>query len=86
LLWPVISVADDVVFAGFSQAGVYPDGRQIELLQATDQQLAAWMMVFNQPVNAEDAVRTGLAWMSTPPDRLIATALDILRGRLASSD
>ena len=73
-------VADDALFAGFGKAGVHPGGGHIELLQGIDQQLAAWMTLFNQPVNTQDAVRCGLAWMSVPPDRLLSAAMHVARG------
>jgi enoyl-CoA hydratase len=73
-------VADDVRLSGFGRAGLHPGGGHMELLRGVDRQLAAWMTLFNQPVGAQDAVRTGLAWMSVPPDKLLPVALDVARG------
>jgi enoyl-CoA hydratase len=60
-----------VLVSGFARIGLHPGGGHFTLLaRAGGASLAAAAGVFAQPVNADVAVRTGLAWRSVPSDEL----------------
>jgi enoyl-CoA hydratase len=78
-------VSDDAVFAsGFSAIGLHPGGGHLHLLaRAGGAALAAGMGVFGQPVDAQRAVASGLAWAAVPTADLRATATKVV-ARLAA--
>jgi len=57
-------------FIGFARAGVHPGGGHLELLRRVDGQVAAWLALCNQSIDAAEAVRVGLAMTVTAPDAL----------------
>ncbi|MGH8961900.1 MAG: enoyl-CoA hydratase/isomerase family protein [Jatrophihabitantaceae bacterium] len=65
--------------SGFAKIGIHPGGGHLHLLAATGGAgLAAAAGVFAQPVDAETALRTGLAWRVVPAEELRAVASDMV--------
>jgi enoyl-CoA hydratase len=59
----------------FLHLGLHPGGGNTWMLrQAVGPQAAAAMVLFNQPVGGEDAVRLGLAWRCVPEEELLSAA------------
>ncbi|HEU5265338.1 MAG TPA: enoyl-CoA hydratase-related protein [Jatrophihabitans sp.] len=73
-------LADTAVLAsGFAGIGLHPGGGHLNLLaRAGGPALAAAMGVFAQPVGAERAVATGLAWTAVPPEELRDTVTGLV--------
>jgi enoyl-CoA hydratase len=66
-----------VLVSGFAWIGLHPGGGHLTLLaRAGGHSLAAAAGVFAQPVDAEAAVRTGLAWRAVPSDELLRVAAE----------
>jgi enoyl-CoA hydratase len=60
-----------VLVSGFARIGLHPGGGHLTLLaRAGGNSLSAAAGVFAQPVDAETAMRTGLAWRAVPSDQL----------------
>jgi enoyl-CoA hydratase len=70
-------VSEAAEFVGFGRAGVHPGGGHLELLRAVDRQVAAWLALCNQRIDAREAVRTGLAITMTAPDALDGEAVRV---------
>jgi len=73
--------ADTAVFlSGFAAIGIHPGGGHLHLLaRAAGAATAAAAGVFAQPVRADRAVATGLAWAAVPAAQLRATCADYVR-------
>jgi enoyl-CoA hydratase len=57
--------------SGFARIGLHPGGGHLHLLaRASDATTAAAAGVFAQPVDAQQAVASGLAWAQVPSDEL----------------
>jgi len=73
--------ADTAVFvSGFAAIGIHPGGGHLHLLaRASSATTAAAAGVFAQPIRAERAVATGLAWTAVPLRDLRSSALGLVR-------
>jgi enoyl-CoA hydratase len=66
--------------SGFAAIGLHPGGGHLHLLaRAGGAGAAAAAGVFAQPIGAEQAVATGLAWAAVPADQLRATVEGLVR-------
>ena len=76
-------LSENAEFVGFGRAGVHPGGGHLELLRRVDGQVAAWLALCNQPIDAAVALRTGLAMLVTAPDALDDEARRVARAAAA---
>jgi enoyl-CoA hydratase len=66
--------------SGFAAIGIHPGGGHLHLLaRAAGAATAAAAGVFAQPIDAERAVATGLAWAAVPADQLRATVAGLVQ-------
>jgi enoyl-CoA hydratase len=66
---------DARLVSGFSAIGLHPGGGHLHLLAlAGGGSLAAAAGVFAQPIDADAALRSGLAWAAVAPDQLLDVA------------
>jgi enoyl-CoA hydratase len=66
---------DARLVSGFSAIGLHPGGGHLHLLaRAGGGSLAAAAGVFAQPIDADTALRSGLAWAAVAPDQLLDVA------------
>jgi enoyl-CoA hydratase len=73
-------VADDVRLRGFAGAGLHPGGGHLTMLvRRLGPQVAAAIALFDAPLDADMALRTGFAWQVVPRADLEAVALGIAR-------
>ncbi|MDP9116337.1 MAG: enoyl-CoA hydratase-related protein [Actinomycetota bacterium] len=62
------------LISGFSRIGLHPGGGHLHLLtRAGGHGTAAAAGVFAQPIDADTALRTGVAWAVVPPEQLHET-------------
>lgn len=65
--------------SGFAAIGIHPGGGHLHLLaRAAGASAAAAAGVFAQPIRADRAVATGLAWSAVPPAELRSTVNSLL--------
>jgi enoyl-CoA hydratase len=63
------------LISGFSRIGLHPGGGHLHLLtRAGGRGIAVAAGVFAQPIDADAALRTGVAWAVVPPEQLRETA------------
>jgi enoyl-CoA hydratase len=74
LMCDVRLVADDVELVGFGAAGVHSGGGHLAMLHRVSPQFAVAFSTFGERVDAEAAVRLGVAWRRVGRDVLIAEA------------
>ncbi len=69
-----------VLVSGFSRVGIHPGGGHLHLLaRAAGASAAAAMGVFAEPMPADRAVATGIAWAVVEPDKLRPTVTGMIR-------
>lgn len=74
-------VADNVRIIGFGRAGVHPGGGHLTMLRQNLSAVAgAAIALFNQEMNAEQAVASGFAWRAVPAAELDTAALQTAVG------
>jgi enoyl-CoA hydratase len=73
--------AENALFmSGFAAIGLHPGGGHLHLLaRAAGPTVAAAAGVFAQPIRAERAVATGLAWAVVPLEELRSAAAELVR-------